>query len=45
MYKEKRVGKMWLSYGYYFKQISVGFFIDSNRISIDLVFFFVMLEF
>jgi hypothetical protein len=45
MYKEKRVGKKWLSYGYNFKQISVGLFIDKYRISIDLVFFFVVLEF
>jgi hypothetical protein len=45
MFKEKRIGKKWLSYGYNFKQIGIGIFIDKYRISIDVVFFFVALEF
>ena len=45
MYKEKDLGKVWLSYGYNFKQVGVGLFIDKYRISLDVVFFFVVLEF
>jgi hypothetical protein len=45
MYKEKDLGKIWLSYGHNFKQIGVGLFIDKYRISIDVVFFFIVLEY
>lgn len=44
MYKEKDLGKVWLSYGHNFKQIGFGLFIDKNRISIDVLFFFIVLE-
>jgi hypothetical protein len=45
MYKEKDLGKVWLSYGHNFKQIGFGLFIDKHRISIDVLFFFVVLEY
>ena len=44
MYKEKKLGKVWLTYGYNFKQVGVGLHIDRFNITIDLLFFFVTVE-
>ena len=45
MYKEKSLGKVWIGYGSNFRQVSVGISIDRFHITIDLLFFFVALEF
>ena len=44
MYKEKSLGKVWLAYGFNFKQVSVGVSIDRFHITIDLLFFFAAVE-
>jgi hypothetical protein len=44
MYREKSLGKVWVGYGFNFKQASVGISIDRFHISIDLLFFFVAVE-
>ena len=40
-----KVGKWWLSYGYSFRRVGFGFSIDRYSLQIDLIFFWVGLEF
>ena len=42
---EVKVGKWWLSAGYCFKRVGFGFSIDRYTLQIDLIFFWVGLEF
>ena len=42
---EVKVGKWWLSYGYSFRRVGFGFSIDRYTLQIDLIFFWVGLEF
>ena len=45
MHKEIKLGKFWFSYGYSFKRFGIGFNIDKYHMDIDLVFFWVGIEF
>ena len=45
MHKEISVGKFWISFGYSFKRFGIGFNIDKYHMDIDLVFFWVGIEF
>jgi hypothetical protein len=42
---EKAVGKIWFSAGFSFKQIAIGFNINRRSLSVDLLFFWIGLEF
>lgn len=42
---EVKIGRSWLSYGYSFRRVGFGFSIDRYTLQIDLIFFWVGLEF
>jgi hypothetical protein len=45
MHKEFNLGGKWISCGYSFKRFGIGFNIDKYHMDIDLVFFWVGIEF
>lgn len=45
MIKEIKLGNRWISFGYSFRRFAVGFTIDRYHMDIDLVFFWVGIEF
>ena len=44
MHKEITIGGKWVNYGYSFKQFGLGFTISKYNMNIDLVFFWVGIE-
>ena len=44
MHKEAKVLNKWVSFGYSFKQFSLGFTIDKYHMNADFVFFWVGVE-
>ena len=42
---ERKLGKWWLSCGFNYKQVSLGFSISKYMLSIDLVFVWIGIEF
>jgi len=44
MHKELSVGTTWIHYGYSFKRFALGFSIDKWHMDIDLVFFWIGVE-
>jgi hypothetical protein len=44
MHKEFNLGGKWISCGYSFKRFGIGFNIDKYHMDIDLVFFWVGIE-
>jgi hypothetical protein len=44
MHKEFSIGTKWISFGYSFKRFGIGFTIDKYHMDIDLVFFWVGIE-
>jgi hypothetical protein len=44
MHKEAKVLNKWVSFGYSFKQFSLGFTIDKYHMNADFVFFWVGIE-
>jgi hypothetical protein len=45
MHKEAKVLNKWVSFGYSFKRFGIGFTIDKYHMDIDLVFFWIGIEF
>jgi len=43
--KEIKIGKMWISVGYSFRRLALGFAVDRYHADIDLIFFWVSWEF
>jgi|APGre2960657373_1045057.scaffolds.fasta_scaffold26847_3 hypothetical protein len=45
MYKEVKVSKLYLSFGFSFKRFAIGFSIDKYHMELDLMFIWVAIEY
>jgi hypothetical protein len=45
MYKEIKMGKAWVNFGFTLKAFQVGILISKGYISLDLVFIWIVIEF
>ena len=45
MYKEMKIGKAWVNFGFTLKAFNIGILISKGYISLDLVFIWIVIEF
>jgi len=43
--KEIRIGKSWISFGYYLRSIGLGFHIDRHTLDIEFLFLWIAVQF